>query len=292
MTEGRSAWNCPVCGTPHRPGSTDLKFPGFDIYRCPCGLGYSGLAMAGERGQSYNAAYYQHVRYADKAGRDAYAGHLAGIFDGCLKECAPPTGGRRLIDVGCATGDFVGWARDHGWEASGIDASPEAVETARGRGLAVTVGNIEDIGDSVDRPYDVITMWDVLEHLPDPAGALSTLRRISKPGVVLVLKTVSRTSIIEAMARLAYRGSLGVISAPLRRIYVPGHLYCFTGPVLHRLLARCGWAVGCAGQTDTPSRALTGFPPLGAALGLAARIQRTTGRCYELFAACHPKTES
>jgi len=285
LTGTRPSWICPACGTPHLPVGADLRLPGLDIYRCSCGLGYSGLAVSGITGESYDAEYYRHVRYAAEAGRASYTAHLAGIFGKCMKECPPPAGGRRLLDVGCATGDFIRWALNHGWDAEGVDTSLSAVGIAQSRGIPARVGALPDLADQAGRLYDVITMWDVLEHLSDPVRALASLRRISAPGGILVLKTVSRTSIIEAMARLLYRASFGVIEAPLRRMYVPGHLYYFTSAVLHRLLAQTGWAVTCAGQADTPARALTGSPLLGAGLALAAQVQHATGRCYELFAA-------
>ncbi|MBL7183339.1 MAG: class I SAM-dependent methyltransferase [Anaerolineae bacterium] len=83
----------------------------------------------------------------------------------------PPDPGRRLLDVGCHIGVFLGIAQERGWAAWGIEPSRWAAREARGRGLQVIEGTLDDVhlaGES----FDVITLWDVIEHLTDPLREL------------------------------------------------------------------------------------------------------------------------
>ncbi len=82
----------------------------------------------------------------------------------------------RLLDVGCATGLFVCLAHDYGWQASGLDASSWAVSRARER--CPTVRFMEGIVEEVEIPpesFEVVTMWDLLEHVRSPT---ETLKRV------------------------------------------------------------------------------------------------------------------
>jgi SAM-dependent methyltransferase len=94
----------------------------------------------------------------------------------------------RLLDVGCATGLFVAAARDAGWAATGIDASAWAVARAAERCPQATFR--QGLVDHLDFPagsFDVVTLWDVLEHVPQPLPALHRVRGWLAPGGCLFL---------------------------------------------------------------------------------------------------------
>jgi 2-polyprenyl-3-methyl-5-hydroxy-6-metoxy-1,4-benzoquinol methylase len=81
------------------------------------------------------------------------------------------TGGR-LLDIGCGCGYFLHHARESGFAVRGLEISHRAALTAkREQGCEVITGDLEKIAD-IGGPYDVITMWHVLEHLEDPVAAL------------------------------------------------------------------------------------------------------------------------
>jgi 2-polyprenyl-3-methyl-5-hydroxy-6-metoxy-1,4-benzoquinol methylase len=89
----------------------------------------------------------------------------------------------RVLDVGCGAGLFLSYLKDRGVSARGLEVFPRAVRFCRERGL--------DVGDTslADEPnaaYDVIVMFDVLEHLDDPIGLVSTVRQKLKPGGYVV----------------------------------------------------------------------------------------------------------
>jgi 2-polyprenyl-3-methyl-5-hydroxy-6-metoxy-1,4-benzoquinol methylase len=98
-----------------------------------------------------------------------------------------PTG--RLLDVGCALGFFLEEARRRGWAVEGIDISAHAIQYAQDRlGLPAQVGTLGDARLAKDS-FDVITLWDVIEHLPNPVAELGVCRDLLRPGGLLVLST-------------------------------------------------------------------------------------------------------
>jgi SAM-dependent methyltransferase len=85
-----------------------------------------------------------------------------------------------LLDVGCYTGVLLSAARDRGYRVSGLELSRWAAGIARTKGHDVISRPIEQISES--DAYDNVTAFDVVEHLPDPVAAISTIRRMLRPG--------------------------------------------------------------------------------------------------------------
>lgn len=88
-----------------------------------------------------------------------------------------------LLDIGAGTGDFLVEAKINGWATTGIEPSIKAKEIAKAKGI-VFKDNIAEISDS---SFDVITMWHVLEHVPDIQHQIKELKRILKPDGVIVI---------------------------------------------------------------------------------------------------------
>ncbi len=84
------------------------------------------------------------------------------------------------LDVGCAAGDFIAAAEEVDIAVEGIDASREAVERARSRGLTVHLANAETF--QPERAYQTITAFDVIEHLRDPRAFTEGLAGWLSPG--------------------------------------------------------------------------------------------------------------
>lgn len=108
--------------------------------------------------------------------------------------------GRNLVDVGCYTGIFVEVARSHGWQAVGVEPSHWAANYAQSRGLPVIEGTLATSGIA-DASQDVVTLWDVIEHLPDPLSELEQVARVTKPGGWAVLHTMDIDSIAARVMR-------------------------------------------------------------------------------------------
>ncbi len=97
----------------------------------------------------------------------------------------------RLLDVGCGLGYFVKKAMEYpGWEVCGYEISRSAVNYAKNKlGLSnISQGKVEDSGFQDDY-FDIITIWDVIEHIPDPHPVLKYLSNILKQDGILFMHT-------------------------------------------------------------------------------------------------------
>jgi SAM-dependent methyltransferase len=101
-----------------------------------------------------------------------------------------PTGTGRLLDVGCGLGFFIFRALAQGWDAFACDTSDAWVARARERAGPdrVWLGGVEEIADD-EPPFDLITVWDVLEHVFDPHSFLKAVARLLAPGGRLFIRT-------------------------------------------------------------------------------------------------------
>ena len=105
----------------------------------------------------------------------------------------------RLLDVGCAHGFFLDEARADGWNVRGADVSRAAAEYAWTHlGLHV----VDDIAAALaDAPYDVVTLYQVLEHVVSPGDVLREARSALSPDGALVIETWDRGSLIARLMR-------------------------------------------------------------------------------------------
>jgi 2-polyprenyl-3-methyl-5-hydroxy-6-metoxy-1,4-benzoquinol methylase len=95
--------------------------------------------------------------------------------------------GGRILAVGCGTGEFLHYMKRAGWQVAGVEPDARAAEFARHTmGLPVEAAGVEAL-DRMHEPWDVVTFWHVLEHLPDPLVALRSACRLLAPdGIVVV----------------------------------------------------------------------------------------------------------
>lgn len=112
---------------------------------------------------------------------------------GMAKRCRVVTGRRsrpgRLLDVGCGKGLFLDAMRRRGWEVAGVDFTPAAVSIARERfGLDVFEGTFEQ-AKYPNASFDVVTLWNVIEHVPDPPATIREIGRVLRPGGLVVMAT-------------------------------------------------------------------------------------------------------
>ncbi|MCB1175387.1 MAG: class I SAM-dependent methyltransferase [Leptospiraceae bacterium] len=224
--------DCPVCQTPMQFLYRIERFvPALEILVCPaCGLQRQArypVELAG----LYTADYYTgkaEYSYRDERSQLAYDRY---VWRARLKQIArfqkPPSA---FLDVGCSFGGFVASAREWGYQSAGLDISPYAVQYARSQGLDVRQGEVT-AGIWPDSQFDIITLIEVIEHLPDPRAALSALARIAKPGALLVLQTAN------------FNGRQARRAGSSYHYYLPGHFVYYSSSNLRRLLEQFDFQV-------------------------------------------------
>jgi SAM-dependent methyltransferase len=126
---------------------------------------------------------------------------------------------------------FLAEARRAGWDVQGIEVSEYAAERARARGVAVTTALAESVAAPAGT-YDCVCLWDVLEHVRDPAAVVCQAGAALRPGGVLALSTGDLTS---WCARWSGAG--------WHLFNLPEHLFFFSPASLRALLARAGCRV-------------------------------------------------
>lgn len=135
----------------------------------------------------------------------------------------------RLLDIGAATGFFMNIAQGKGFETTGIEVSEFVAEIGKEKGLDIFT-NDDQLDKFSEEYFDVITMFDVLEHLENPKETLSKLYRVLKKGGLLVINTPDAESL---WAR--------VLGSRWQLILPPEHLYYFSPKNLSEYLQKHGF---------------------------------------------------
>jgi SAM-dependent methyltransferase len=132
----------------------------------------------------------------------------------------------RLLDVGCATGTFLAEMQRYGnWQVFGVEPNQWAARYAREQlKLDIFHGHLLE-ANLADNQFDVVTLWDVLEHLHDPRQTLTEIWRILKPGGFLICSVPNLDSID---AKLFGRFWIGLDA--------PRHLYVYSRCTLSAML--------------------------------------------------------
>ncbi len=186
---------CPLCGSER----FEVAFtePPYSVRRCSaCGLGFVSprLDPEGLVGIYADDSYWRSgspktLGYHDyRADEPLYLRTFRRRLGFALRD-GPRAG--RALDVGCAAGFCMAVLRERGFETYGVEVSRAIGSHARdhfGFGDAVHFGTLET-APHPDGSFDLITMWDVVEHVPDPQALLARARSLLKPGGLLVLET-------------------------------------------------------------------------------------------------------
>lgn len=153
-------------------------------------------------------------------------------FGKCLDlvEKYVPTKGR-LLDIGAAGGSFLCVAKRRGWQISGCEPNRWLCGWASTHyGIEIQPGTVFDLRESNHQSFDAITLWDVLEHTPDPKAVLTECQRLLKTNGLLV---VNYPDIGSWISRLMGRKWVFLLSV---------HLYYFNRPTIRKMLESTGFS--------------------------------------------------
>ena len=143
----------------------------------------------------------------------------------------PPGEGRRLLDVGCGSGELLRRMEERGWAVTGVEPDPVAAEGARANGLDVRDGMLAD-AEFPDERFDAIVLSHVIEHVHDPIELLRECGRVLRPGGTLVIMTPNLSSVGHRKFGADWRG-----------LEPPRHLHVFSVEALSACIERVGLAV-------------------------------------------------
>lgn len=221
---------CPICG--ERTSEVVLRMGEYTYLRCKrCDAVY----LSPMPNAHLVADLYQSEAYFSGDGRVGYYDYAAmhkallPLFQrrlAALSALRPSKG--RLLDFGCADGYFLELARQQGWEITGVEISAFQAQYASSR-LAISV--FDSIEHFPESSFDVITLWEVLEHLTQPIVELRKLKSRLRPGGVLMMSTPNA-------------GFWKAVHKPgeWSNFSPPAHLILFTERTLKLTLSSAGFA--------------------------------------------------
>lgn len=149
----------------------------------------------------------------------------------------------RLLDIGCSYGAFMLLAQKAGWVSSGVELSKSTATFAREeRHLDVFTGTVEQAAYP-NGHFDVVTLWDVIEHFDDPISTMAEIRRIMAPGGILLIFTINQESLLNSIGHMLYKLSLRRWKHLMALFYDIHHNFFFSTRTIASFLQRAGFKV-------------------------------------------------
>jgi len=169
---------CPLCGQSARQR---LRLPHTGVWEClspSCRLQFADPQLdASVLDEAYRTLYHP----ADTNGNPAIQGTPSEVILQILGGIAQRMGGvagARLLDYGCGTGEFGRIAQEQSLAVVGIEQDPQARQQIAKRSLFPVYADIDELARNENAPFDLIILWQVIEHLRQPWNDLARLRRL------------------------------------------------------------------------------------------------------------------
>jgi len=129
----------------------------------------------------------------------------------------------KILDIGAGVGDFLAVCKKDGWETTGIEPSEKAKTISQNKGVSF----VDSLTELENQSFDIITMWHVLEHVPDLEHQIKELKRLIKPTGTIIIAVPNFNS-FDANYYGKYWAAFDV----------PIHLWHFSKTAIQRLFAK------------------------------------------------------
>ncbi|MCB9423030.1 MAG: class I SAM-dependent methyltransferase [Ardenticatenaceae bacterium] len=195
-----------------------------------CGFVYANPRWSNEKLLEAYTAVEDLTYLQEREGRElTFQKHLQ-----ALEKHTGPANGRSLLDIGAYIGVFVETAVAAGWNACGVEPSDWAAAEAQKHGIKVIQGT-QDAPEIVGQQFDIITLWDVIEHVDDPMEELTKALRRLKPGGWLAVHTMDIDSLTAHLM------------GPRWPWLMDMHLFFFSQKTMAAMLEKIGYEVVWSG---------------------------------------------
>lgn len=220
--------------------STELLFvkDSFNIVKCTkCGLVYvNPRPTKKEIKEIYSFAQKY---YLDLSLNQIRQGEEIKRFEGYIEIIEKYKNNGRMLEIGCALGLFLKVAQEKNWEVYGVEFSDDLAEFARRRfGLKAIAGGIEETKFPSDF-FDVIVLWDVLEHMLDPINALRCSIKILQKDGYLFLTIPNIDGFVPRVTYYLFGKTFGIWQHPSP----PAHTYEFSNKTITKMLELANFEV-------------------------------------------------
>jgi 2-polyprenyl-3-methyl-5-hydroxy-6-metoxy-1,4-benzoquinol methylase len=226
-----AALACPVCSSSHWTAAPGVR--GVSLSRCTqCGLLGTTHFVTGSR--TTNELY--DVDAANLAEYQAhYLPHRLAFYARFLPELESFRRTGRLLEVGSGYGYFIEMAAKAHWQSEGVEISPYCCQIAAERGCKIRQSTLEDANLATES-YDVVVLWDVIEHFTHPDEIIHLCRGLLRPGGALIMRTPDGRALASTVwpTQAAYRHLVYPANTP-------EHTFHFTPENLSALVTREGF---------------------------------------------------
>ncbi|MBI5582585.1 MAG: class I SAM-dependent methyltransferase [Deltaproteobacteria bacterium] len=220
--------SCPVCRG--RSPKLVTEKNGWTYYRCrPCSL----VFIHPQPSPEFLAAKYQEYLPDNEDRIRDWRLSMEEVIRKSAQLIEKERGPGRILDVGCGYGFFLDHMAGRGWQVEGVEISPlgRAYAARHFPALKLRETPLPD-PDLPSNYYEAVTLFYVVEHLPDPIRVLKEARRILKPGGVLLLRWPHSTPIVRL---------LGPLGRGLDLYHTPYHLFDYSPRFMEKTLADLGF---------------------------------------------------
>lgn len=231
--------HCPACQAPTASRSNTLRLKTNIVAPVWCCryCGHRWLTLTISQQKTVDDSY--DVGYEGFRIDRTFMGILRRELGSTIIPLIPPPA--RVLDVGCGNGMFLRMAAEVGYDCRGIDLSEAAATFCQQQGMNAIAGNF--LNQAWEQPFDLITMWDVVEHLREPEKYLRRVNELLVDRGHLLLKIPSFGPLNFSILKLIpSRGGL--------LIGAPGHINYFSRTSFVKLLDRCGFEPVKWGKRD------------------------------------------
>lgn len=217
--------------------STDSKLlftkDGYDIVQCNnCHLVFLNFAPD----DKFLTDYYSKNFFHDSGSKHGFSNYetesknLQKTFKQHIEILRKYQNNGNLLDIGCATGTFMEEAVKY-WQVYGVEISSYASGVAKQKKLKVFTGKLEE-SPYKKQKFNIVTLWDTIEHLPDPLATMGLIFQMTEPDGIIALTTGDIGS------------RLSKVSGRFWHLYnIPQHLSFFNRKTITHLLSKSGFKV-------------------------------------------------
>lgn len=143
----------------------------------------------------------------------------------------------KLLDVGCGAGSFLSIAKSRGWEVTGVELSPGLSRICKSRKYDVINSSFED-AKLPEHSFDLLTFWDVIEHVIDPIFCVKKAKKLLSPGGVAIFCTPNEDSLLSKIGLILYLGSASYYSYPALALHPDNHTFFFSKRGFEKLIEK------------------------------------------------------
>lgn len=217
---------CPICG------SKNIKSVHNELSECKeCGLQFiTSIKSVEYYNQIYNEGYFKGDVYKNYLEEETHRRRLFRSKIKLIGKYIPGNGS--VLDVGCGMGFFLMEMQNKGYRVDGVEISEYAADIASKK-LNTRIISRDLLNTSYkSKQFNIVTFWDVLEHIYDPVESLKEVLRIIRQDGVLIIETLNISSLTARVLKRKW---------PL--YYPPYHLYYYNHRSMSRLLENTGFRI-------------------------------------------------